>query len=274
MEVRQKSAMLVAVLSMLAPSVRITAATTAVPPPVPLARCSAPGAQPRTAALSPAKAAARPIGQVRHFEKANLTVSAGTTADGSIQIEARGSDLGFRKRVQSTGRYTVELEAPRDKVTLGVTESSISVTRGKKTVTVGPDSPQSQFDDVRKMLADSRAIDLLRSAGAEFEASEEDSAASTPILLVDALVGSLTGDVGASRRAAKQLSRRARAQLRSVGRPNTCYYQWEQSILWAYMELEECYYSGYFFPMWCNLRWTMQAESAWFGFIACSGFGF
>jgi hypothetical protein len=273
MHVRQKSALLVVVLSMLAPSIGTTATTTPLPP-VPLARCSAPSAQPRPGAHSAAKAAVRPIGQVRHFDKANLAVSAGLASDGSIQIEATGGDLGFRKRVQSDGRYTVELETPGDKVTLGVTESSIAVTRGRKTVTLRADASQGQFDDLRKMLADSRAIDLLRSTGAEFEASGEESAASTPIVLVDALVGSLTGDVGASRRAARTLSKRARAQLRPVGRPNTCYYQWEQSIIFAYMELEQCFFSGSFFPMWCNLRWTIQAESAWFGFIACSGFGF
>jgi hypothetical protein len=273
MHVRQKLALLVVVLSMLAPGVGTTA-TTALPPPVPLARCSAPSAQPQAGAQSAFKATVRPIGQVRRFDKANLTVSAGLASDGSIQVEATGGDLGVRKRVQSDGRYTVDLQTPGDKVTLGVTESSITVTRGRKTVTLRADAPQGQFDELRKMLADSRAIDLLRSAGAEFEASEEDSAASTPIVLVDALVGSLTGDVGASRRAARTLSRRARAQLRPVGRPTTCYYQWEQSIIWAYMELEQCFYSGAFFPMWCNLRWTLQAESAWFSFIACSGFGF
>jgi hypothetical protein len=273
MHVRQKSALAVVVLSMLASGVGSTAATVLVPP-VPLARCSTPNAQPRPGAQPAVDGAVRPIGQVRRFNNANLAVSAGIASDGSIQIEAAGGDLGFRKRVQSDGRYTVELQAPGDKVTLGVAETSITVTRGRKTVALRADASQSEFDDLRKMLADSRAIDLLRSAGATFEASEEESAAATPIVLVDALVGTLTGDVGASRRAARTLSKRARAQLRPAGRPNTCYYQWEQSIIWAYMELEECYFSGAFYPMWCNLRWTLQAESAWFGFIACSGFGF
>jgi hypothetical protein len=271
MHVRQKSAFLVIVVSSLAAGLG-TNATTA-PPPVPLARCSPPAAQPGPGAQTAVKAAVTPIGQVRHFDKANLTVSAGVASDGSVEIEATSPTLGFRKRVQPNGRYTVDLQTGRDKVTLGVTETSISVTRGKRTVTLGADAPQSHFDELRKLLADSRAIDHLRSAGAELEASDEDSAASTPIVLVDALVGSLTGDVGAARRAGKTLSRRARSQLRSVGRPNTCYYQWEQTILWAYMELEECFYSGAFFPMWCNLRWTMQAESAWFHFLACSGLG-
>jgi hypothetical protein len=241
---------------------------------VPLARCTAPTGQRPSSSQSSAQAVVRPVGQVRHFEQANLTVSAGTAIDGSIQVDATGGDLGFRKNVQADGRYTVELEAPRDKVSLSVGDNTISVTRGGKTIVLTPDASQSRFDDVRKMLAGSRAVDLLRSAGAEFEVAEEDSAASTPILLVDALVGSLTGDVGASRRAAKQLSRRARSERRSIGRPTTCYYQWEESIIWAYMELETCIYSRFFFPTWCSLRWAMQAESAWFSLITCSGFRF
>src|SRR5262245_50884724 len=144
MHVRQKSALLVIVLSMLATGIGTTgtSATAALTPPVPLPRCSAPsvpdqkfgdrfsgarrpdgkarrprisgileggatqpagmarpenvseflirdtGAQPRPGAQSGVKAAIRPIGQVRHFEKANLAVSAGVASDGSIQIEA------------------------------------------------------------------------------------------------------------------------------------------------------------------------------------------
>jgi hypothetical protein len=247
----------------------------AVAPPVPLARCVAVLSGPTATAAAPPKGVAtRPIGQVRHFDRANITVSAGTTVDGAIQVEAAGGDLSFRKRVQADGRYTMEIEAPRDKVSIGVTENAITVTRGRKTITITPEASQRQADDLRRMLADSRAIDLLRNAGAELEASGDDSAASTPVVLADALVGTLTGDVGASRRAARRLSEKARAQLRPVGRPNTCYYQWEQTILFAYMELEECVIVSGIWPVWCHVRWTMQAESAWFSLISCSGFGF
>jgi hypothetical protein len=189
MQVRQTSLLFVAVLGMLMPGVR-TRAVTITPPPVSLAKCSIPAAAPQAgdsqaapgqAGASSGRATVLPVGQVQHFAKANLTVSAGTTTDGAIQIEARGTNLTFRKKVSANGRYTVEIEGPRDKVALSVTESSIAVTRGKKTLTVSPDSSQSQLDDVRKLLVDSRAVDMLRSAGAEFEVSEEDSSAATPV---------------------------------------------------------------------------------------------
>jgi len=246
----------------------------AAAPPVPLARCVADLSVPTLTAAAPSKGIPpRPIGQVRHFDRANITVSAGAAADGAIEVEATGGDLTFRKRVQADGRYTMEIEAPRDKVSIGVSENAITVTRGGKTITVTPQASQRQADGLRRLLADSRAVDLLRNAGAEFEASGDDSAASTPVVLADALVGTLTGDVGASRRAGRRLSAKSRAELRPVGRPVTCYYQWEQSILWAYMDYEECFYGRYFPLLWCALRWNMQAESAWFHLLACSGFG-
>lgn len=247
----------------------------ATAPPVPPASCTG-GLVPKiTARVGPKAVVVRPVGQVRHFDRANITVSAGPSLDGAIEIEAGGGDLRFRKKVQSNGRYSLEIGAPRDKVLVDVAEHTITVTRGKKTITITPETSESQMGDVRRMLADSRALDLLRSAGATFDASGEDSAASTPIRLADALVGTLTGDIGAARRAANHLSARARSQLRPVSdRPNSCYYQWEQTLLWAYMELEECVMLTRIWPGWCSIRWTMQAESAWFSLISCSGFGF
>jgi hypothetical protein len=118
-------------------------------------------------------------------------------------------------------------------------------------------------------------VQLLRSAGAEFEAGEEDSAATVAILLSDSLVGALTGDVGAPRRVARRLARHAATKARTAGvRPITCYYQWEQTMLWAFMDFEECVLIQNIWAAWCSLRWTIQAESAWFSFIACSGLGY
>ena len=246
-------------------------------PPVPLASCVAgPVAPVAPVALSafPRSSAARPAGQVRHFPRQNLTFSASTTTEGDVQLEARNGELGLRKKVSGNGRYSLELEAPRDKVVLGVTEEKITVTRGKKTIVLTADTADDNMDDVRRLLADSKAVRLLRSAGAEFDASDEDSPATVALLLSDSLIGALTGDVGAPRRLARRLSRHAGSAIRPVGgRPNTCYYQWEQTMIWAFMDYEECYFLERNWLGWCALRWTMQAESAWFSFISCSGLG-
>lgn len=252
----------------------VSAATPAARPPVPLASCGGGLAAPATPAAFSQAGVARPVGQVRHFPRQNLTFSAGTTAEGDVQLEGRGGDFTFRKKVRDTGRYSLEIEGPRDKVLVRVSEEKISVTRGKKTIELTAEAADGEMEEVRRLLADSKAVQLLRAAGAEFEASDEDSAATVAVLLSDALVGSLTGDVGAQRRVARRLARHAASAVRSAGaRPITCYYQWEQTMLWAWMDFEECYFLQRIYLGWCSLRWTMQAESAWFGFISCSGLG-
>jgi hypothetical protein len=253
---------------------RVVSAAPPARPPVPLAACSAGLAGPVTPSAFAQPGAVRPAGQVRHFPRQNLTFSAGTTAEGDVQLDGRGGEFSFRKKVRDNGRYSLEIEGPNDKVLLKVSDDTISVTRGKKTIELTADATEAQAQDVRRLLADSKAVQLLRSAGAEFDASDEDSAATVAVLLSDALVGALTGDVGAPRRVARRLARHAGVGVRSAGaRPVTCYYQWEQSMLWAFMELEECTYFNKIYLGWCLTRWTIQAESSWFSFISCSGLG-
>src|SRR5262245_43058224 len=75
-------------------------------PPVPLAACGATAAPTVAIPTTRTGLAARPAGQVRHYQKPNLTFNASTTVEGEVQIEASGGDFGFRKRVQSSGAYT------------------------------------------------------------------------------------------------------------------------------------------------------------------------
>lgn len=264
----------VAIAGALAAGAERTAGATAggLRPPVPLAACGA--ATPVAAMPRPqAGLAARPAGQVRHYQKPNLTFSASTTVEGEVQIEASGGDFGFRKRVQSSGAYTLDLEAGRDTLRFRVTGTDITVTRGREVVIVLPDSPESVAITVRRMLSDSGAVKKLRQVGAMFEAAEDDSPAAAAVLLSDALVGSLTGDVGAPHRIAKLLSKRARSLNRSAGdRPPNCYSQWEQTMMWVWMDFEECAIL-WNYGFWCTARWTLQTESAWFSFLSCSGLG-
>ena len=247
----------------------------AVALPFPLSKCSATIAAAPVRKIAGAMAAnVRPVAQVTHFERGNVTVSASTTADGAIQVEARTPALVVQKTVRAGGSFSLRFESESDLVALDVSATAVTVRRGARVLTLTPDDGERQLAEVGRLLVDSKAVRLMRDIGAEFEASENDTPAAAPLLMADAIIGALTGDVGATRRAAKQLSRRAASQLRKVQRPTTCYYQWEQAILWAYMELEECVFVSGLPRTWCSVRWTLQAESAWFGFIACSGFGF
>lgn len=241
----------------------------AAAPPITLATCAVGITVPVSST-----ATLRPVVQLKHFEKQGMTFSANSTVDGAIQVDARGGEFGFRKKVFQDGRFIVELDAPGDTVSLTYVDG-VAVTRGQKTVTLSAQSTEADLDQARRLLADSRAVRLMRAKGAEFEAADDDSAAAASLLLVDGLVGALTGDVGAPRRVARLLSKKARASLRAAAdRPETCYSRWESSILWAYINYEDCAFL-YFYPWWmCSLRWNMESESAWFSFISCMGFGF
>jgi len=241
----------------------------AAAPPVTLAACSA-----AVAAVPAQSGVRRTIAEVKHYPKHDITFEANGTTDGAIQVDARSGEFGFRKKVFQDGTFTVDLEATNDRVAIRYSDTGVEISRGDETLVLTTTPSEENAAAVVRLLADSRAARLLRTKSAAFEADEDDSSAAASLLLVDGLVGSLTGDVGAPMRVARLLTKKARAQLQSASRPNTCYYSWEDTILWAYLDYEECVYY-YFYPLtMCSLKWTLQAESAWFRFIACSGFGF
>src|SRR6185295_5550309 len=125
MVVRMRHAILsaLAIAGALAAGAERAAEATAgdVRPPIPLAACGAAGAPVAAMPKNQTSLAARLAGQVRHYPRPNLTFSASTTVEGEVQIEASGGDFGFRKRVQSNGAYTLDLQLAADTVTLRFT---------------------------------------------------------------------------------------------------------------------------------------------------------
>jgi hypothetical protein len=216
--------------------------------------------------------------QVRVVSPADLTVSGTTTIDGAVQVDGRGGDLTFTKKVFQDGSFTLEMAAPKDRVSLSFSGRSITVRRGRKAVTLSLErAREEEFDRARRLLADSRAVRLLRAAAAAVEESDEEALGPMAVVTSDALVGLLTGDVGAPGRAARRLARRGRAHARRIGMQNDCYHEWQQRVLVASYEWEACAYD---FSVWnpirhlCAASWLLAIESYWFSFITCSGFGF
>jgi hypothetical protein len=214
--------------------------------------------------------------QVRHVEPADLTFHGSTTVDGGIQVEGRGGDLLFRKKVLQDGRFTLELEGRRDRVVVEVNHDTIAVVRNRRRIVVNVASePEEGLAVTQGLLAGSHAVRLLRQAATAIQDAEEDSAASASLLVADALVGMLTGDVGAPGRVARHLARHARARVRRAAMQTDCYYSWEQATLAASYEWESCARA---FSVWnptrhlCALRWAIQVESYWFTFLSCTGF--
>ena len=222
-------------------------------------------------------ASVRPVAQVHRNEKANLTISSMATVDGGVQIEGRGAELSFRKKVRPNGTVSLTLEAQHDRVQIELGGSTVAITRGGTTVTVGdPQSFEADLGRVQKMLGDSRAVRLSRIAAAAVQNSEDDSPESAGVIMSDAIVGALTGDVSAPDRAARHLSRHVRAGVRKAASGGFCYRDYENEVWTGYLDMEACLVSvGEFSPMRyaCTFRYLVWAESSWFRFLGCTGFG-
>ncbi|MGE0705254.1 MAG: hypothetical protein AB7F99_13790 [Vicinamibacterales bacterium] len=218
--------------------------------------------------------AIRPVVQVRHVPRAELTFAGRFSQDGAFEIEARGGDLVLQKRSLPAGGFALELTAPKDSVSIAFSDAGVTVSRNKRrrAVSLSADSLE-ELDGIRRLLAGSEAIRLTRTAASAVQESEDDSLASTSLLIADALVGLLTGDDGAAARTSKHLSRHARAGIRRVATPD-CYTIWEGRVVRAGYEWESCARS---FSIWnpvrnlCAFRWVLAVESYWFSFLSCSG---
>jgi hypothetical protein len=228
---------------------------------------------PRPGRLLQAPAQARPS---RPGDR-DVVFSGTTTTDGAIVVEGRGGDLAFSKKVHQDGSFTLDIEAPHDKVTVGFSAHAVTIRRGRKSVTLAiGEGREEDLDKARRLVADSRAVRLLRTAAAAAVDRGDDGAASVALVAGDALVGFLSGDIGAPGRAAKHIARRGRGRVRTVSQQQDCYRLWEQNVVIASYDWEACAND---FSVWnpirnlCALRWLIQVESYWFSFIACSGLG-
>jgi hypothetical protein len=84
----------------------------------------------------------------------------------------------------------------------------------------------------------------------------------------------LTGDAGAPARVGRHLTKGLRSRLRNVGQAD-CYYAWEQSVMAAMNELDDCILQtapwSISVRLLCSLRWYLMVESYWISFLTCSG---
>lgn len=238
--------------------------------PAPLVACAA-----GTAGLGPAVTLRPAAAQVRHLDRAEITLHAGVTEDGGIQVEGRGGAFIFRKKSSPNGQFTLDLEGPGDKVGISLAENALTVTRGRRRVVLSLGGfGDRELDKARLLLAGSSAVRLARVAAAAIQEAEDDSAAAVSLLIGDALVGLLTGDEGAPGRVARHLARHGRAGVRRIATTD-CYGEWERRVLMASYEWQSCASS---FSVWnpvrnvCAFRWTLQVESYWFTFLSCTGF--
>lgn len=223
-----------------------------------------------------ARAGVRPAAQVSRNEKADVTLELRPSANGGVEVSGQSGDLRITKTVQSNGEFVLELANSHDTVSIAVTGQGTTVLRGRTSVRIPRGASVGQSEEkARKLLAESGAVLQLRGLAATLLEAEDRSASSLALIMADATVGMLTGDVGAPRRIARFLAHRVNGNARPASMVLDCFALMETRMVEAFSDYVGCYDSVYpnsLFTNLCGYRWVIQVESYWFGFISCTGF--
>jgi hypothetical protein len=231
----------------------------------------------RSVAISTVRSGAvSPAAQVTRNDRADITFEIRPASAGGVEVRGRRGDLLMKKTVQPTGDSVLELADGHETVTVAISAQGTRVTRKGTTVMLGRATPDDAAEArVRRLLAESSVVVRFRAATAALLEANDVTAPAVAMLIADATVGMLTGDVGAPRRIAEHLARRGRSSVRQAGMALDCYTVMEQRMVEAYDDFGSCYYStayNSFYQSLCSWRWTLQVESYWFSFISCTGF--
>jgi hypothetical protein len=245
-------------------TLRPVAAATATATPVPLLRGAT--SSPSQVRVDPATRAAFVYWAAR---------------DGGLRVTTKTGELDVRKTVYLDGRFEIVLEAGQDRLSVAMGPHSVDVARGgtRAHVEIGRDEDDDWLR-VKQVLAGSKALRLFRALTAALDPATLETVAGTAMLSGDAVLGYLDGDVGAIPRLAEHFIKQRRAKLKpaafedeSDAAEKTCYKKYEEEVAEAAREYHECRRTFEWWSGWqaaCVARWALQAESAWFQFIACS----
>ena len=205
-----------------------------------------------------------------------LTISVSSDNDGSVVLAATAGDLSVHKRVYADGTYAVRIRRGSDEVVISATPGRTRVATGGAVDELRSDAGQSfeaRARRVRESLARSEAIQRFRQIAAALDDLEETTPEALGLRITGAVVAELAGDPAAARRLSRAMAGLHGAKLRAVQTGSTCYDRYQAIVSTAARQLETCL--GSFNPFnpirnMCVFVWTLQVESAWFQFLACS----
>jgi hypothetical protein len=225
---------------------------------------------------SVAQTHARPAVQVTRNDGADATFELRPADDGSVTVVGTSGDLQMSKSVRSDGGFQLELTSGSDRISVSATGQATKVTRNGTTVSLPRGaSSEENFSDVRQLLAGSKAVVQFRRVGAALTDADDRSGPGVAMVIADAAVGQLTGDVGAVRRAARYLARNGSSNTRPAALLPECFQTMEADMMFALNDYSDCLGSVWGNMFWedlCAWRWVIEVESVWFTFIGCSAF--
>jgi hypothetical protein len=200
------------------------------------------------------------------------------TRDGGVRMRVYAQDLTAEKVVYPDGRFRLLLETPEDSLAVAVERFSVEIDHEGRHLDVEFASADEQtWLRVKRLIAGSRALHLFRMLASSLSPASLQTPAGLGVRIGDAVLGQLDGDAGAIARLREEIVRRRQARIRTVALTvddgKTCYETYEEEVIKDAAEYDECRTSFSWYSGWqaaCVLRWTLQVESAWFQFLACS----
>ncbi len=221
--------------------------------------------------------------RVHQDARSGATFFFSSTADGAARMTVIGGELQIEKIVYADGRFRVALQAGDDLVSIAGMPGIVKVQRGKergRSLDVGRAS-EDEWLQTKVVLAGSRAVRLFRALADSLENGTLQTPAGTAVLMTDALLGLLDGDVGAVHRLGERLRAARQAKIRpaALGQAEflMCYYKFAwaaDEALDTYYDCAKNYYNWDPRQLGCSFQWVLMAESAWWQFIGCSTFPF
>lgn len=199
----------------------------------------------------------------------------GSGPSGEMVMTADSGDLHVEKSVAPDGSSVLILRAGAEQVRLEVKPSRVAVSDPHGDVSFVPDSGDEKGETaVRVALARSRAVQVFRSLAAQVRARGTKGAFEQAVLLSGAVVAQLGGEPRALRDFGRGHRPAGGIQRAAFGRITDCWGEYERYILAAYDQYLYCLTDTgrllRYSLSWCDIQYTIRAESAWFQFLACS----
>lgn len=201
------------------------------------------------------------------------------TEDGGFRMLVKAGQLEVDKTVYPGGRSRIVLQADSDRVSVTVGAGVVEVERriaGRMRLDVAG-ATEAEWLQVRVLLAGSNALRLFRALASSLDASTLKTPGGAAVVLSDAVLGSLDGDVGAVGRFMQRVRAAVQARIRPVRFATSeedCWHNYEQETLHAMDDYDSCRNMFRWYDprqAACLGVWTVQAEAAWAELISCSG---
>lgn len=210
----------------------------------------------------------------RHDEVSGIDLAVGLDAAGLKRSEARIGQVRLVKTVDPNRLVHLAIDGGDEPASVVMMRGRVDVAVGSRAFSITASTSDTDLLAMRQALASSPAVQTVRATVARLSSDVAASVEGADLLVSNALLASLDGDLGALARVGRRLGEWLAApavEARLV--LETCYDAWKQEAVAAMNWVEQCYND---FEWWnvvmrdlCFVEWTLRVEAAWFEFLRC-----